>query len=284
MPAGRHAVHLEKLLGITAADKRRVDAQIFEATELGSLNYWLELVFSAGIATFGLVLNSPVVVIGAMLISPLMEPIMAAGLGFAAADLYLGVRAALNLVVSVAGAVLFAAFLVWLLPFHAATAEILNRTQPNLLDLGVALFSGLVGSLVVARSPGAGAVTALPGVAIAVALMPPLYTVGFGVGSGFQGDIISGASLLFLTKPGGHRGQRIRGLLRHPLARAGSSRRSGAQHPRARRAGSPLLAPAPDRADGSGGCDRQAALARARAGGEPPGALRPAAQRADAGP
>jgi uncharacterized membrane protein len=96
----------------------------------------------------------------------------------------------------------FAAGLVWLLPFQSATHEILARTTPNLLDLGVALLSGLAGATVVSRGGGGGGITALPGVAIAVALMPPLCTVGFGIGSGFSLAIISGAGLLFLTNLG----------------------------------------------------------------------------------
>jgi uncharacterized hydrophobic protein (TIGR00271 family) len=134
-----------------------------------------------------------------MLISPLMGPILAAGLALAAGDFYLGVKSAVNVFASMAGAIGFSAAIVWLLPFHAPTAEILSRTQPNLLDLGVAIFSGLAGSVVVCRGGGGGGVTALPGVAIAVALMPPLCTVGFGAGSGLVGSIISGAGLLFLT-------------------------------------------------------------------------------------
>jgi uncharacterized hydrophobic protein (TIGR00271 family) len=190
---------LERLLGIDPAFKPRTYLQVHSSVNLGSLTYWLELIFSAGIATLGLVLNSPAVVIGAMLISPLMNPIIGAGLALAAADLYLGLKSLVNLVVSIAGAVLFSALLVWLLPFHSATAEILSRTKPNLLDLGVALLSGLAGSIVVARGGGVAGVTALPGVAIAVALIPPLCTLGFGVGSGFEWPIISGAGLLFLT-------------------------------------------------------------------------------------
>jgi uncharacterized hydrophobic protein (TIGR00271 family) len=192
-------VRIEQSLRIDPKSKPRVYSQVYESAEIASLNYWLELVFSAGIATLGLVLDSPAVVIGAMLISPLMGPILAAGLALAAGDFYLGVRSMVNVLASMAGAVSFSAAIVWLLPFHAPTAEILNRTQPNLLDLGVAIFSGLAGSVVVCRGVGGGGVTALPGVAIAVALMPPLCTVGFGVGSGFVGPIISGAGLLFLT-------------------------------------------------------------------------------------
>ena len=190
---------IEQSLRIDPKSKPRVYAQVYESAEIASLNYWLELVFSAGIATLGLVLDSPAVVIGAMLISPLMGPILAAGLALAAGDFYLGVKSVVNVLASMAGAVSFSAAIVWLLPFHAPTAEILSRTQPNLLDLGVAIFSGLAGSVVVCRGGGGGGVTALPGVAIAVALMPPLCTVGFGVGSGFVGPIISGAGLLFLT-------------------------------------------------------------------------------------
>lgn len=190
---------IEQSLRIDPKSKPRVYAQVYEASEIVSLNYWLELVFSAGIATLGLVLDSPAVVIGAMLISPLMGPILAAGLALAAGDLYLGLKSAVNVLASMAGAVGFSAAIVWLLPFHAPAAEILSRTQPNLLDLGVAILSGLAGSVVVCRGGGGGGVTALPGVAIAVALMPPLCTVGFGVGSGLVGPIISGAALLFLT-------------------------------------------------------------------------------------
>jgi uncharacterized hydrophobic protein (TIGR00271 family) len=192
---------IEQLLKIAPDSKPGVYLEVFNSSEIVSLNYALELLFSAGIATLGLVLNSPAVVIGAMLISPLMGPILAAGLALAAADLYLGIKSLLSIAIGVAGSVLFSAVLVWFLPFQTSTPEILARTQPNLLDLGVALFSGLAGSVVVCRR-GAGAgggVTALPGVAIAVALMPPLCTVGFGVGSGFAWSIISGAGLLFLT-------------------------------------------------------------------------------------
>ena len=178
--------------------KPKISRQVFGTTEIRTLSYWLEIFFSAGIATFGLVESSPAVIIGAMLISPLMGPIMATGLALAVGDLFQGIRAILNLVVSIAVSIAFSGFLVWLLPFHAATSEILARTNPNLLDLGIALLSGLAGSIVVCRGGGDG-VTALPGVAIAVALMPPLCTMGFGLGSGVNLEIMGGAGLLFLT-------------------------------------------------------------------------------------
>lgn len=191
--------YVGKALRIDPGTKPKLYGQIYESAEIASASYLLDLAFAAGIATLGLVLNSPAVVIGAMLISPLMGPILAAGLAFAASDIYLGIKSFLSLIGSVMAAVAISAILVWLLPFHSPTAEILARTQPNLLDLGVAIFSGLAGSVVMSRSLSGGAASALPGVAIAVALMPPLCTVGFGVGSGWNWQIISGAALLFLT-------------------------------------------------------------------------------------
>jgi uncharacterized hydrophobic protein (TIGR00271 family) len=124
---------------------------------------------------------------------------MATGLSLAVGDLYLSIKAVGNLVASIALAIALSSFFVWILPFHSATAEILGRTNPNLLDLGIALFSGLAGSVAVSRSGGAGGVTTLPGVAIAVALMPPLCAMGFGLGSGANMGIMGGAGLLFLT-------------------------------------------------------------------------------------
>ncbi len=164
---------LQTWLGIHPSAKPKVYEQVFAVAKIKSLSYWLEIFFSAGIATFGLVENSPAVIIGAMLISPLMGPIMATGLALAVGDLYLGIKAVLNVLASVVVSVAFSGFLVWLLPFHSATAEIMARTNPNLLDLGIALLSGMAGSVVVCRGGGNG-VTALPGVAIAVALMPPV--------------------------------------------------------------------------------------------------------------
>lgn len=190
---------LQHWLGIDREKRHLVYSQVYETADFASLDYWLEIVFSAGIAVLGLVLNSPAVIIGAMLISPLMGPIMATGLALAAGDLYLAMKAIANLVASTALAVGLSALIVWLLPFHSVTTEVLARINPNLLDLGVALFSGLAGSVAVCRAGAGSGVMTLPGVAIAVALMPPLCTMGFGLGSGANTQIMGGAGLLFLT-------------------------------------------------------------------------------------
>ena len=90
--------YLSNALRIDPASKPKLCRQIYESAEIGEASYLLDLIFAAGIATLGLVLNSPAVFIGAMLISPLMGPILAAGLAFAASDIYLGVKSFVSLV------------------------------------------------------------------------------------------------------------------------------------------------------------------------------------------
>ena len=191
-------------LGVSVKRKGELYLDLSRAATLRDAVYWLQIFFSAGIATLGLVLNSPAVIIGAMLISPLMSPILAAGLAFATGDLILGLRAITKLVLSCALAIGFAVILVVLLPFREMTTEIAARTQPNTLDLLIALFSGAVGSIATCREVK-GVVTSIPGVAIAVALMPPLCVVGYGIGLALIFDaptgmrVGGGGGLLFLT-------------------------------------------------------------------------------------
>lgn len=158
--------------------------------------YFAMLVLSSLIALLGLLLNSPAVVIGAMLISPLMGPILACGLALTAADWNIGKKAARNVGLSVAEAIVITALATRLSPLREVTPEILARTNPNLMDLLIALFSGIAGTL--ALGSRKTAMTILPGVAIATALIPPLATVGYGIGTA-QSTIASGALMLFLT-------------------------------------------------------------------------------------
>ncbi len=158
--------------------------------------YFLMMVMSCLIALLGLLENSAAVIIGAMLISPLMGPILSCGLALTAADWVLGKKALRNLSLSILETILIAALATWLSPLKAATPEILARTNPNLMDLLIALFSGLAGTLALCSKQGG--LTIIPGVAIAVAVMPPLATVGYGVSTG-QWNIARGAFLLFFT-------------------------------------------------------------------------------------
>jgi uncharacterized hydrophobic protein (TIGR00271 family) len=156
--------------------------------------YAFMIAMSAGIAILGLLLASPAVIIGAMLISPLMGPII--GLGFALATFdWHEVRA--SLLALLAGTVLAVAFtagIVLLSPLQDITPEILARTRPNLFDLLVAVFSALAGGYATVRGRG----ETIVGVAIATALMPPLAVVGFGLATG-NSLIFTGAFTLFLT-------------------------------------------------------------------------------------
>lgn len=156
--------------------------------------YLLLISLSAIIATLGLLQNSPAVVIGAMLVSPLLGPIMGVGFGLATLDSGLVKRSLLTLAAGMVVAILVAMALVWVSPVQDVTGELRARTQPTLLDLGVAVVGGVAGVYAILRRLSG----VMVGVAIATALVPPLSTIGFGLATG-RPDFASGAALLFLT-------------------------------------------------------------------------------------
>ena len=191
---------LPESLNILRKDAVQMHFTIDENSRLRSISYWLFIVASCGIAILGLIINSPAVIIGAMLVSPLMAPIIGLGMSIAINDVYLGIKSAIALVFSVLGAVLTAALITLIVPLREVTPEILGRTNPTVLDLFIALFCGLVASLSSVRSNGNAVMRDVaPGAAIGVALMPPLCVVGYGLGIGFNWDMMWGAFLLFVT-------------------------------------------------------------------------------------
>ncbi|WP_440216409.1 DUF389 domain-containing protein [Chromobacterium piscinae] len=149
---------------------------------------------SAGIAVLGLLLSSPAVVIGAMLISPLMNPILGFGFSLALFDFRELRRSLKALAIGAVAAVAFTALIVLVSPLQAPTAEIVARTRPNLFDLAVALFAALAGTFAIIRGRG----DTIVGVAIATALMPPLAVVGYGIATR-NVPVGAGAFALFVT-------------------------------------------------------------------------------------
>lgn len=173
-------------------DETATVEQISDGVTFRGANLWV-LIFAIFIACLGLNLNSTAVIIGAMLISPLMGPIIGMGLAVGRADLELLKRSLTNYGVSTVISVLTAALYFQLTPLTEAQSELLARTSPTLYDVLIALFGGAAGIL--ALSTG-GKGNVIPGVAIATALMPPLCTAGYGLAMG-EWSFFFGACYLF---------------------------------------------------------------------------------------
>ena len=197
-----HARPRYRFVRIDAARRTEILREIDENAALGQ-NFLVLVLLSCVIASFGLIQNSAAVIIGAMLVAPLMGPIIAFALALVYGDprqvaralgtlligavIAVALSAALGAVVTVVGTVDFGA--------EGLPSEILGRTQPSLFDLAVALAGGAAGSYALVQPRLS---SALAGVAIATALMPPLCVVGIGLSQG-QIAIWGGALLLFLT-------------------------------------------------------------------------------------
>ena len=156
--------------------------------------YAFLIVVSAAISLLGLLMPSVAVLIGAMLLSPLMMPIIGLGFGIATFDTREMRRAATALIAGAVIAIALSVVFVTLSPVQTITSEIAGRTRPTLFDLLVALLSAVAGAYALIRGRG----NTVVGVAIAIALMPPLAVVGFGIATA-NWTVFSGALLLFLT-------------------------------------------------------------------------------------
>ncbi|MGB5551497.1 MAG: DUF389 domain-containing protein, partial [Thermoanaerobaculia bacterium] len=179
-------------------ERSDVYSQMAEAAR-ADVDFYALISLSSGIALFGLLLDSSAVIIGAMLVAPLMSPILSLAQGIVQGNPHLIQRAGASTFKGTAVSIGVSTVLTLLLPVAQPTGEILARVRPNLLDLGVALAAGAAAAYAVSRKSVAAA---LPGVAISVALVPPLCVVGFGLGTS-KFDIAGGALLLFLTNLGG---------------------------------------------------------------------------------
>lgn len=191
--ATRNDDHHDAVEGDDALDRSLILASVARDARLDK-KFLLLIILAAMIATLGLLQSSTAVVIGAMLVSPLMGPIMGVGFGLATLESNLIRRSLVTLAAGMAVAILVAMLIIWLSPIRDVTPELRARTQPTLLDLGVAVVGGIAGVYAIMRKLSG----VMVGVAIATALVPPLSTVGFGLATG-RFDFAVGAALLFLT-------------------------------------------------------------------------------------
>lgn len=174
-------------------DNLVIDSAIRAGERIGGTNLWV-LIFAILIASVGLNVNSTAVVIGAMLISPLMGPLLAIGYGAGISDYRLIRNAARSLLIFVVISLLTSSLYFLVSPLSQAQTELVARTTPTLWDVLIAFFGGCAGIVAQTRR---GVSTIVPGAAIATALMPPLCTAGYGMASG-NWQFVGGALYLFL--------------------------------------------------------------------------------------
>lgn len=180
-------------LGADAASQEEVNANIRKGILIRGSNLWV-LIFAIFIASLGLNTNSTAVIIGAMLISPLMGPIIGMGYSMGVYDFNLLKESLRNFLFMIVVSLITSAVFFTLPLITSTQSELLARTQPTTYDILIALFGGLAGMVAQTRKDRTG--TVIPGVAIATALMPPLCTVGYGLAT-FQFRFMLGALYLF---------------------------------------------------------------------------------------
>lgn len=161
-------------------DKQKTLDAVKNNISFSGANIWI-LACAIIIASVGLNVNSTAVIIGAMLISPLMGPIVSAGFALGIYDFELLKRSLRNLLIATIVSLVVSTLYFFISPFKEAQSELLSRTSPNIYDILIAFFGGLVGVIAVTRVEKGNPI---PGVAIATALMPPLCTAGYGLATG----------------------------------------------------------------------------------------------------
>ncbi len=189
----KHRVLERFALGADAASQEEVNSNIHKGIMIQGTNLWV-LIFAIFIASLGLNTNSTAVIIGAMLISPLMGPIIGMGYSMGVYDFNLLKESLRNFLFMIVVSLITSAVFFTLPLITSTQSELLARTQPTTYDILIALFGGLAGMVAQTRKDRTG--TVIPGVAIATALMPPLCTVGYGLAT-FQFRFMLGALYLF---------------------------------------------------------------------------------------
>ncbi len=176
-------------------DEKTILENVESSIDFQGAQLWI-LIFAIFIASLGLNVNSTAVIIGAMLISPLMGPIIAMGLAVGISDISLLRRSATNFLVATVISVITATIYFAITPLDEAQSELLARTSPSLYDVLIALLGGAAGFIAL-TTKGKGNV--IPGVAIATALMPPLCTAGYGLAVGNLSYFLGAFYLFFIN-------------------------------------------------------------------------------------
>lgn len=177
--------------------KEKQDLNVFKLLSDGArptIEYYILTILSCIIATTGLIQGSTATIIGAMIVAPLMTPILAFSLGVIWGDIDLIKTSMQSIIKGTVIAILISALIAYLVPIPTYSGEIIARTKPSLFDIIVAVASGIVGAYGNANKKISNT---LVGIAIAVALMPPLCTIGIGLGK-FNIEIATGATILFI--------------------------------------------------------------------------------------
>ena len=199
-------IHLEKPVPVDDLTKSR------EAASIPNFSFFFLLICASVIATLGLIINSTAVIIGAMIVAPLMNPILSMAFAIVIADWALYKRSIITVLLGMICTILVSFLITLALPIDVVGREVVGRIYPNLIDLGIAVAAGAAGSFSLTRQSIASSIA---GVAIAVALVPPLCVTGIGLAMG--GDIAgafgigviseikvsTGAFLLFLVNLAG---------------------------------------------------------------------------------
>ena len=188
---------LKKYFNINAdkEDELTTIENVESAISFRGAQLWI-LIFAIFIASLGLNVNSTAVIIGAMLISPLMGPIIGIGLAVGIYDIGLLKRSAINYLIATVISVLTATIYFLITPLNEAQSELLARTSPSLYDVLIALLGGAAGFIALATK---GKSNVIPGVAIATALMPPLCTAGYGIAVGNLSYFFGAFYLFFIN-------------------------------------------------------------------------------------
>jgi len=199
LPSDREiSTYLGKSIPLFAhASQEKFSALFSNLREESRLNstFMTLLVLSTIIATFGLYINSASVIIGAMLLAPLMQPIVGVSMGLLRQDIALLLNGAKSIAIGVLAVIFSAVILAWLLPLEQLTSEMNGRLSPTILDMFVAIISGVAAAYAKSNEKIVGS---LAGVAIAVALVPPLAVSGIGLGWQ-EWSMFGSALLLFIT-------------------------------------------------------------------------------------